>query len=351
MKRTDSNHPVSFSVLGCGHIGKRHVSSILGHPHAELSSLIDVRPAEACAVGEFLTGDVSWHNSLEEFLASKNLPEVVCVCTPNGLHAEQAIALLEAGCNVVLEKPIALNVVDAKRVEAAAEKSTADVFCVMQNRFAPPSAWLKELVDSGKLGEIRQVHIQCYWNRDDRYYEKGGWRGTMDLDGGPLFTQFSHFIDVMYWIFGGIEKPVSRFQNQAHRHNTDFEDSGQINFDFSRSGWGSFTFSTAVDKSNFESSLTLIAEKGTIRIAGQYMEKVVHCDVRDYAMPELPSSAPPNDYGQYKGSASNHHHVMANVVDVLRNRAVIATPLSEGVDVVSIIESMYSGGDRPLSRR
>jgi len=167
------------------------VSSILGHPHAELSSLIDVRPAEACAVGEFLTGDVSWHNSLEEFLASKNLPEVVCVCTPNGLHAEQAIALLEAGCNVVLEKPIALNVVDAKRVEAAAEKSTADVFCVMQNRFAPPSAWLKELVDSGKLGEIRQVHIQCYWNRDDRYYEKGGWRGTMDLDGGPLFTQFS----------------------------------------------------------------------------------------------------------------------------------------------------------------
>jgi UDP-N-acetyl-2-amino-2-deoxyglucuronate dehydrogenase len=325
------------------------VASVLGHPRAVLASLIDIRSAEICGVGEFLSSDVSWHNSLEEFLLSKNLPEVVCVCTPNGFHADQAIALLDAGCNVVLEKPIALNAYDAKRVEAAANKSGVAVFCVMQNRFAPPSEWLKELVDSGKLGEIRQVHIQCYWNRDDRYYEKGGWRGTMDLDGGPLFTQFSHFIDVMYWIFGDIKNPVSRFQNQAHRHNTDFEDSGQINFDFTNSGWGSFTFSTALDRCNFESSLTLIAEKGTIRIAGQYMEKVVHCDVRNYSMPELPLSAPPNDYGEYKGSASNHHHVMANVVDVLRNKAEIATPMSEGVDVVSIIESMYTAGERPIS--
>jgi UDP-N-acetyl-2-amino-2-deoxyglucuronate dehydrogenase len=344
-----SDSSVRFGVLGCGHIGKRHASSVLGHPNALLTHLIDTRSAEECGVEDLLEDGAQWSDSLSDFLSGDNLPEVVSVCTPNGLHANQAISLLENGCHVILEKPISLSVVDAKRVEAASNFSGKQVFCVMQNRFAPPSAWLKDLVKSGILGEIRQVHIQCFWNRDDRYYEKGGWRGTLDLDGGPLFTQFSHFVDVMYWIFGGISNPQARFFNQAHAHNTEFEDSGLITYDFTRSGWGSFTFSTALDRSNFESSLTLIAEKGTLRIAGQYMQNVVHCDVQGYEMPDLPSSAPPNDYGAYKGSASNHHHVMANVVDVLRNDAPVATPLSEGIEVVSIIEAMYNSGLRPTS--
>ena len=341
---------MSFGVLGCGHIGKRHAASVNGHSHSHVTHLIDTRAADVCGVLDLVEDGAVWSDTLEEFLLLPNLPEVVSVCTPNGLHAEQAISLLEAGCHVVLEKPISLSVKDAKRVEAASKATGQHVFCVMQNRFAPPSAWLKDLVDSGVLGEIRQVHIQCFWNRDDGYYEKGGWRGTLDLDGGPLFTQFSHFIDVMYWIFGGINSPQSRFFNQAHSHNTEFEDSGQITFNFTRSGWGSFTFSTALDRSNFESSLTLIAEKGTIRIAGQYMQTVVHCDVQDYEMKDLPSSAPPNDYGSYKGSASNHHHVIANVVDVLRNDGSVATPLSEGVDVVEIIEAMHNSGIRPTNQ-
>ena len=247
----------------------------------------------------------------------------------------------------MLEKPIALSVSDARLVAEASASTGKHVFCVMQNRFAPPSVWLKSLVESGKLGEIRQVHIQCFWNRDDSYYASSPWRGTMALDGGPLFTQFSHFIDVMYWIFGGISSPSAIFKNQSHIHNTEFEDSGSISFDFLRSGWGSFTFSTALFKSNFESSLTLIAEHGTLRIAGQYMEKVVHCDILDYEMTDLPTSAPPNDYGTYKGSASNHHHVISNVVDVLRNGAQISTPISEGIEVVEMIESMYNSGSRP----
>ena len=335
---------IRFGVLGLGHIGKRHAQSINAHPGACITHLADIRSPEECGVEEH----TEWFSSLEELLRSENLPDVVSVCTPNGFHANQAIELLEAGVHVVLEKPISLSVADAQRVLDASNRTGKQVFCVMQNRFAPPSQWLKGLVDSGDLGQIRQVHIQCFWNRDDRYYQKGGWRGTIELDGGPLFTQFSHFIDVMYWIFGGIENPQAKFFNQAHEHNTDFEDSGQISFDFKNQGWGSFTFSTAVDRSNFESSLTLIAEKGTLRIAGQYMQEVVHCDIDGYEMPELPLSAPPNDYGAYKGSASNHHFVIANVVDCLENGEQIATPLNEGVDVVSIIEAMYSAGERPL---
>ena len=296
---------IRFGVLGLGHIGKRHAQSIIAHPGASISHLADIRSQEECGALD-MADSINWFTSLNALLKSDNLPDVVSVCTPNGFHSDQAIELLHAGVHVVLEKPISLSVADAKRVLEAAENTGKKVFCVMQNRFAPPSQWLKGLVDSGDLGQIRQVHIQCFWNRDDRYYEKGGWRGTLELDGGPLFTQFSHFIDVMYWIFGSIKNPQAKFFNQAHKHNTEFEDSGQISFDFINEGWGSFTFSTAIDRSNFESSMTLISERGTIRIAGQYMQEVVHCDVKGYEMPEIPMSAPPNDYGDYKGSASNH---------------------------------------------
>jgi UDP-N-acetyl-2-amino-2-deoxyglucuronate dehydrogenase len=341
------NNPVSFAVLGHGHIGKRHAASINAHPGAELLSIVDITDVKASVDSLYADADVTVYNSLDALLVSHALPEVICVCTPNGLHAEQCIQILEAGCHVVLEKPIALSVSDARRVAEASASTGNHVFCVMQNRFAPPSVWLKSLVESGKLGKIHQVHIQCFWNRDDSYYASSPWRGTMELDGGPLFTQFSHFIDVMYWIFGGISSPSAIFKNQSHIHNTEFEDSGSISFDFLRSGWGSFTFSTSIFKSNFESSLTLIAEHGTLRIGGQYMEKVVHCDILDYEMTDLPASAPPNDYGAYKGSASNHHHVISNVVDVLRNGAQISTPISEGIEVVEIIESMYNSGSRP----
>lgn len=338
---------IRFGIIGFGHIGKRHADAINGHPMGLLTDVVDVLPSSDCGAAD-LDSTVEFHPSLDSFLSKANLPDVVSVCTPNGFHANQAIALLNAGCDVILEKPISLCVADAVKIKEVSDSTGNKVFCVMQNRFAPPSVWLKNLVDSGKLGELRQVHIQCFWNRDDRYYKPGGWRGTLALDGGPLYTQFSHFLDVMYWIFGGIKDPQARFYNQAHEHNTEFEDSGQITFDFKRQGWGSFTFSTALDRQNFESSLTLVAEHGTVRIAGQYMQNLVHCDIDGYTPPDLPKSAPPNDYGAYKGSASNHQHVISNVFDVLLNDAEIATPLSEGIDVVEIIEQMYSASDRPI---
>ena len=152
---------IRFGVLGLGHIGKRHAQSINAHPGAYITHLADIRSQEKCGV-EGVSDDSMWCNSLDSLLTSSELPDVVSVCTPNGLHTDQAIMLLEAGVHVVLEKPISLSVADARRVLAASEKTGRNVFCVMQNRFAPPSQWLKGLVDSGSLGQIRQVHIQCF---------------------------------------------------------------------------------------------------------------------------------------------------------------------------------------------
>jgi predicted dehydrogenase len=211
----------------------------------------------------------------------------------------------------------------------------------MQNRYSPPSIWLKEIVDKKRLGDIYMVQINCYWNRDERYYTKGKWHGTRQLDGGTLFTQFSHFIDIMFWLFGDIKHIGGRLTSFNHKQTTEFEDSGFVHFDFINGGMGCINFSTSVWNQNLESSLTIIAEKGTVKVGGQYMNEVEYCSIRDYTMPELPPSNPPNDYGAYKGSAANHHFVFENVVNVLKGRSPITTNALEGLKVVEIIEKIY----------
>ena len=174
------------------------------------------------------------------------------------------------------------------------------------------------------------------------------WKGTLDLDGGTLFTQFSHFVDILYWLFGDICGIQARFADFTHGHNTDFEDSGLVTFDFVGDSVGSLQFSTAVAETNFESSLTIVAEKGTIKVGGQYVNEVEYCRVVDYEMPELPPSNPANDYGAYKGSAANHGRVFDNVVDTLHGRGRITTNALEGLKVVDIIERIYAAADRGL---
>ena len=190
---------IKFAVIGCGHIGKRHAEMVTRDPGAELVALCDIRPREELGIEAY---DVPFFSSLTELLQSGISIDVVNVCTPNGLHAAMAIQAVETGCNVVIEKPMALTLADAEKVVYASLKYRKQVFCVMQNRYSPPSVWIKEMVDSGRLGKIYMVQLNCYWNRDERYYKPGGWHGDAVLDGGTLFTQFSHFIDIMYWLFG-----------------------------------------------------------------------------------------------------------------------------------------------------
>ena len=185
------------------------------------------------------------------------------------------------------------------------------------------------------------VQLNCYWNRDERYYKKEGWHGKNNLDGGTLFTQFSHFIDIMYWLFGDITNIKSKITSHNHAHLTEFEDSGFISFDFLNGGMGSLNFSTSVWGKNLESSMTIIAENGSVKIGGQYMNEVEYCHIKGYTMPNLPPTNPGNDYGAYKGSAQNHNYVIDNVVKVLGGNGSITTNALEGMKVVDIIERIY----------
>ncbi len=337
---------INFAIVGFGHIGKRHAQMISDHPEAVLAAIADIDSNQRANAASF---NCPFFSSIEQLLTARLPIDVICICTPNGLHAPMAIMSLENGCHVVVEKPMGLSRASCEEVIFTSLKKSRQVFCVMQNRYSPPAKWLKQVVDENRLGKIFNVQVNCYWNRDDRYYhplEKGNpalWKGTASLDGGPLFTQFSHFIDIMYWLFGDISHIHAQFQNYNHRHSTDFsDDSGIVNFTFLNGGMGCFNYSTAVWDKNLESSITIIGENGSIKVGGQYMESVEYCHIKDYTLPTIAPANPPNDYGAYKGSAANHHFVIENVVDTLLGRSSITTNALEGMKVVEIIERIYT---------
>ena len=329
---------IKFAVVGAGHIGKRHAEMIRREDEAELVALVDVRTAEECDATHF---GVPFFSSIDELLASNVEFDVVNICTPNGLHAGQSLAALEAKKHVVVEKPMGLSKDNCEQVIFKSLQMSKNVFCVMQNRYSPPSEWIKQVVTDGILGDIFMVQLNCYWNRDDRYYKKGGWKGTKDLDGGTLFTQFSHFIDIMYWLFGDIKNIQGKFNDYTHKESTDFEDSGMVNFEFVNGGMGCINYSTAVAMQNLESSITIIGSKGSVKIGGQYMNEVEVCNIEGYEMPKLKEANPANDYGPYKGSAANHNFVIKNVIDTLQGRTTATTNALEGLKVVEIIERIY----------
>ncbi len=333
---------IRFAIVGFGHIGQKHSIIVNEFPDAELVAIADTDPAKQHH-NRYPAG-VPFFNSLDEMLnalkGDRDI-DVLTIATPNGLHAQQALAGIKHNCHVLIEKPMGLSKSDCEEVVFTALQYSKQVFVVKQNRYSPPTRWMREICNSGVLGKIELVQTNCYWNRDDRYYTPGGWKGTLALDGGTLFTQFSHFIDILYWTFGDIKNISGIFKNYNHQHSIEFEDTGIVHFEFVKGGFGCLNYSTAIWNKNLESSITVIAEKGSFKIGGQYMNEIEYCHIENYEMPVLPPTNPPNDYGPFKGSAANHHYVIENVVNTLNGTDQITTNALEGMKVVDIIERIY----------
>lgn len=324
---------IGAGIIGMGRIGNRHAEEIIRHPGLNLIGFFDINPkakgpTNTCAFA-----------SLNEFLSERNLG-VIHICTPNGTHFSIAKQCLSAGKSVVIEKPVTLLYSEAEELEILAKKRSLHIFCVMQNRYSPVSVWLKEVIDNQYLGKLFSVHVDCAWNRDDRYYSSDSWHGSLDLDGGPLYTQFSHFVDMLYWLFGELTIQDARFFNHNHP-NTEFEDSGSFQFETEAVKQGSFHYTTSIWDKNFKSSIQLIGEKGSIEISGQYMNEVRYCHLENYEMPTLSPAPPPNIYQGYEGSASNHVHVIHNVWETLNKKSHPNTPIHEGKMVTQAIENVY----------
>ena len=329
-----------FGIIGCGRIAQRHAEHIMNS--GKLLAVCDTDEAKAKNLGEKY-GAVSFAN-VEEMLAGMPELDIVSVCTPNGLHAKHSIEALKAGKHVLCEKPMALTVSDCSAMIHAAERANKRLFIVKQNRFNPPVVAVKNLIDQGKLGKISSVQLNCFWNRNPEYYQNS-WKGTKDLDGGTLYTQFSHFIDLLYWFLGDVESVKANTGNFDHQGLIEFEDTGVVILKFLSGAIGTINYTVNAYKKNMEGSLTLFAEKGTIKIGGQYLNELEYQCMDGDPITDLPPGNPANNYGQYQGSMSNHDKVYKNLVDVLSGQGAIATSGMEGLKTVEIIEKIYKAAN------
>lgn len=321
-----------FGIVGYGNIGTRHAHHILENPQAELVAVASLQEKPDGL-------DCNYYQSLEALLNNEQI-DVLNVCTPNYLHCEHTIAGLNNGANVVCEKPMAMSAEECNQMIAASEANDKKLFVVKQNRHNPPVAAVKKLLQQNVLGNVHLVNINCFWNRNENYYSQSDWRGTKDKDGGCLFTQFSHFVDILYYLFDDVKILSGKTKNFSHPF-IETEDSGVFLLETANGGLVNFNYSTSSFEKNMEGAITILAENGTVKIGGQYLNTIEYQKIKDHTIPQINISAKANDYGLYQGSMSNHDLMIQNVIDHLHGRAAMMTNAKEGKDVVSIIERMY----------
>lgn len=328
---------VKFAIIGCGRIAQRHAKHISNY--GKLVAVCDIVVEKAETLAE--SYDAIPYASLAEMLAAKPEVDVISICSPNGLHADHSIQSLNAGYHVLCEKPMAISVYDCGRMINAAEKNNKRLFAIKQNRFNPPVAAVKELIEENKLGRVLSVQLTCFWNRNEDYY-KNSWKGTSDLDGGTLFTQFSHFIDLLYWLIGDIRDVEAYFDNFVHQGIIDFEDTGVVIVKFYNGAIGTINYTVNSYGKNMEGSLSIFGEKGTVKIGGQYLNELEYQNIEGIKIEGLPEGNKANNYGNYQGSMSNHGEVYKNLIEVLTEGKAISTSAFEGLKTVEIIDKVYS---------
>jgi UDP-N-acetyl-2-amino-2-deoxyglucuronate dehydrogenase len=326
-----------FALIGCGRIGTRHAEDI--QIAGKLAAVCDVDREKVNVLGKKYNA-ASFY-SVEELLSAGINIDVVAVCTPNGLHTEHSIQALKAGCHVLCEKPMSLTTAGCREMMAAANEYGKQIFVVKQNRFNPPVVAVKKLLEEKRLGKIFSFQLNCFWHRGADYYD-GSWRGTKELDGGILFTQFSHFIDLLYWMLGDVKQVQSFTADYAHRGIIEFEDTGVVILEFENGAIGTLNFTINSFEKNMEGSLALFGEKGTVKIGGQYLNELEYQQIENYVIPDLPAGNRANDYGFYQGSMSNHDKVYQNLADVLLRGAPVSAGSFDGLKTVEIIEKIYA---------
>ena len=327
---------IRFGVVGCGKIGSKHAENIFKNDRAELYLVCDVIKERADNLAKKYNAKVEY--DLEDVL--KQDIDIINICTPNGLHAEMSIKGLKNNKHVLCEKPMTLNLYDADRIIETEKETDKKFFLVKQNRYNPPVKTLKEVVYNNKLGKVSLINCNVIWNRNEDYFKNDPWRGTMKLDGGSLMTQCSHFLDLMIWIGGNIKDVYAKMSNLNHPY-IETEDTGFVTLMFDNGCIGSLQYTICAYDKNMEGSMTVIGSKGNIKVGGEYLNMLDYWHVKDIKEPKIEKGNPPNDYGSYKGSMSNHDKVIENVIDVILNNTKIATNSLQGRESVEVMQAAY----------
>ncbi len=330
-----NDRPIRIAVVGCGRIAQNHFKAIACHGEdLQLIAVCDANPDVARTHGERY--GVPSYQHLETMLDREH-PDLVALCTPSGMHPEQAVMAARFGVHVMTEKPMATRWTDGLRMVRACDQANVRLFVVKQNRRNSTLQLLKRAVCEQRFGRIYMVHLNVFWTRPQAYYDSAKWRGTWELDGGAFMNQASHYVDLLDWLIG----PVDRVQAMTATlgRNIEVEDTGVLNIRWRSGTLGSMAVSMLTWPKNLEGSMTILGEKGTVRVGGVAVNEIQHwefADSRDYDEQVREAS-----YETTSVYGFGHPLYYKNVVDTLRGICEPETDGREGLKSLEVLIAAY----------
>ena len=326
---------IRFALAGCGRVSKNHFEALKQHAaYAELVGVCDI-DRKALEEAAKITG-AKPYSSITSLLAQSNA-DIVVLSTPSGLHPEQAVLAAKSGNHVMTEKPMATRWEDGKRMVSACDSAGVRLFVVKQNRHNATLQLLKRAMDNNRFGRIYMVNINVLWTRPQSYYDSANWRGTWEFDGGALMNQASHYVDLLDWLIGPIESLHAYTATLAR--DIEVEDTAVMNIKWRSGALGSVNVTMLTYPKNLEGSITVIGEKGTVRIGGVAVNEIQHWE---FAEPDQDDEL--IKQSNYEtASVYGHGHLLYydNVIKTLRGEAEPETDGREGLKSLEVLIAAY----------
>jgi UDP-N-acetyl-2-amino-2-deoxyglucuronate dehydrogenase len=335
MFSTIQNRKIKIGIVGCGRISNNHFNAIEKHAdNLELVALCDIDPQVLKA--HQLKYNVNAYHRLEDMLANESL-DIVAICTPSGIHPEQTIAIAKTGVHVMTEKPMATRWSDGLRMVKACDDARVRLFVVKQNRHNATLQLLKRAVEEKRFGRINMLHINVFWSRPQDYYDQAKWRGTWEQDGGAFMNQASHYIDLIDWLIG----PVASVQAMTATlgRNIEVEDTGVLNIRWRNGALGSMSVTMLTYPKNYEGSITILGEKGTVRIGGVAVNTIQDWQFENEC--DYDKNIKDANYQTSSLYGFGHPLYYKNVIEVLRGESEPETDGREGLKSLEIIIAAY----------
>jgi len=326
---------IRCALVGCGRIFEKHLEALKAHAEdLLLVGVCDIDPAKlATAVA---SSGVRGFPNLDALLVESDA-DIVVLCTPSGLHAEQTVSIANAGRHVITEKPMATRWEDGKRMLQACDNAGVRLFVVKQNRSNSTLQMLKSAVKKGRFGRIYLVNVNVFWSRSQEYYESAPWRGTWEFDGGAFMNQASHYVDLLDWIVGPVESLQSYTATLAR--NIEVEDTGVVSIKWRSGALGSMNVTMLTYPKNLEGSITIIGENGTARVGGIAVNQISHWEFKE---PDLLDQAVRDaSYETTSVYGFGHQLYYQNVIDVMRGKVEPDTDGREGLRSLELLISIY----------
>lgn len=332
---TITGRKIRLALIGCGRIASNHFGAIEGHADSvELVDVCDVNPA-ALAQAVARTSATGYSNLTA--LLEKTTADIVILTTPSGLHPDQAIQVAATGRHVMTEKPMATRWHDGVRMVKACDDANVRLFVVKQNRRNATLQLLKKAMEQGRFGKIYSVAMNVFWTRPQEYYDAGKWRGTWEFDGGALMNQASHYIDLLDWMIGPVESVMAYTATLAR--NIEVEDSGVAAIRWRSGAMGTLNVTMLTYPKNMEGSITILGEKGTVRIGGVAVNEIQTWEFADTRAEDAEVAA--SSYQTTSVYGLGHPMYYRNVIETLRGEAEPETDGREGLKTLELLIAMY----------